>query len=482
MGKMKQTYLITGIILMHLLNTAFAQNPVIRDQFSADPTARVFNGKVYLFPSHDIPAPDHKPMLKKWFCMADYHVFSSENLMDWKDHGVIVSQDNVEWVDSTAYAMWAPDCIERNGKYYFYFPAVMKPQKNQDENAIRMSSIGVAIAEKPEGPYVAEPSYIRGVLGIDPGLFIDNDGQAYIYWTGSYLNVKPQQETSGGFRDSISEHGLIVSKLKDNMLELEGKPRLIKELPIKGLAEGPFLFERNGIYYFSYPHMENNVERLEYAMGDNPMGPFIWKGVIMDESPVECWTVHHSILEYKGQWYLFYHQNDYSPDFDKNRSVHIDSLFFNPDGTIKKVPRTRRGVGLTPATSEIQIDRYSNVSSLGTSISFLNSDNTFEGWKTTFVGSNAWVQYNAVNIVDEIKTIELRLNSPRGGKLDIYTGEGGGFNPNARTLIAEVNVPEAKDWSLVKAPVSNLETGIKNLVIMNEGTGIVEVDWIRFEN
>ena len=265
------------------------------------------------------------------------------------------------------------------------------------------------------------------------------------------------------------------------MLELEGKPRILKELPIKGLAEGPFLFERNGIYYFSYPHVENNVERLEYAMGDNPMGPFIWKGVIMDESPVECWTVHHSVIEYKGQWYLFYHQNDYSPDFDKNRSVQIDSLFFNPDGTIKKIPRTKRGVGLTPATSEIQIDRYSKISSLGTSISFLDSNDTFQGWKTTFVGSDAWAQYNAVNVQDGIKSIQVKINSPNGGKLRIYTGEGGGFNPNARWLIAEVNVPETKDWKLISTPVNQLETGIKNLVLINEGGEIVEVDWIKFE-
>ena len=93
-----------------------AQNPIVRNQFSADPTARVFNGKVYVFPSHDIPTPEGKGLRKDWFCMADYHVFSSENLTDWTDHGMIVSQNKVAWVDSTSYSMWAPDCIERNGK------------------------------------------------------------------------------------------------------------------------------------------------------------------------------------------------------------------------------------------------------------------------------------------------------------------------------------------------------------------------------
>jgi len=140
------------------INSLSAQNPIVRNQFSADPTARVFNGKVYVFPSHDIPTPkDQKQLRKDWFCMADYHVFSSENLTDWTDHGVIVSQNKVPWVDSTSYSMWAPDCIERNGKYYFYFPA---NKKVADANGRKGFGIGVAIADKPEGPYTQLPEPI----------------------------------------------------------------------------------------------------------------------------------------------------------------------------------------------------------------------------------------------------------------------------------------------------------------------------------
>ena len=124
--KMKIIYRILTIsVLLSVLfaNNVFSQNPIITDQFTADPSARVFNGKVYVFPSHDIPTPPEKEGRKDWFCMEDYHVFSSENLTEWNDHGVIVSQNKVDWVDSTSYSMWAPDCIERNGKYYFYFPS-----------------------------------------------------------------------------------------------------------------------------------------------------------------------------------------------------------------------------------------------------------------------------------------------------------------------------------------------------------------------
>ena len=112
-------FIFTPLLLLAI--GATAQNPVIRDQFSADPTAREFNGKIYLYPSHDILVPEGQR--KGWFCMEDYHVFSSENLTDWKDHGVIVTQNKVPWVRKDSYSMWAPDCVYRNGKYYFYFPS-----------------------------------------------------------------------------------------------------------------------------------------------------------------------------------------------------------------------------------------------------------------------------------------------------------------------------------------------------------------------
>jgi hypothetical protein len=175
------------------------------------------------------------------------------------------------------------------------------------------------------------------------------------------------------------------------MLELASDVKTLGELPTKGLKEGPYLFERNGIYYLTYPHVENKIERLEYATGENPLGPFKVTGVIMDESPTGCWTNHHSIIQFRNQWYLFYHHNDYSPKFDKARSIRVDSLFFNPDETIKKVVPTLRGVGLTDATKEIQIDRYSAKSNEGTSILFLDTLDRFKGWKTLFNSPDAWI-------------------------------------------------------------------------------------------
>ena len=429
-----------------------AQNPIVRDQFTADPTARVFNGKVYVFPSHDIPTPEGKGLRKDWFCMPDYHVFSSENLTDWTDHGVIVSQNKVAWVDSTSYSMWAPDCIERNGKYYFYFPA----NKNiAGPNGRKGFGIGVAVADKPEGPYIPQPEPIKGVNGIDPNVLIDKDGQAYLYW---------------------SMGNLFVAKLKDNMLELESEPLIIANLPEKGLKEGPYTFERNGVYYLTFPHVENKVERLEYAIGDNPMGPFKMAGVIMDESPVNCWTNHQSIVQYNNQWYLFYHHNDYSPKFDKNRSIRVDSLFFDADGKIQKVIPTFRGVGVTSAKENIQPDRYSSISKNGASIALLDTVNTFTGWKTILEAPEAWVQYNTVDFGSKkLKTVEVNARSENGGSLQIRLDKVDG------PVIAEVKVPKGKNWNTVEAKVSKQTTGIRNLVVVLKDSPS-EIDWVRFKN
>src|SRR3954453_7822111 len=153
---------------------AFATNPLIMNQFTADPTARIFEGKIYVYPSHDIKAPPEYKGRPNWFVMEDYHVFSSDNLTDWKDHGVIVKQTAVDWVDPTAYAMWAPDAVFKDGKYYFYFPAMAKT------GGFR---IGVAIADKPYGPFKPLDAPIEGVKGIDPDVLIDKDGSAYLFYS-----------------------------------------------------------------------------------------------------------------------------------------------------------------------------------------------------------------------------------------------------------------------------------------------------------
>ncbi len=427
------------------MGAARATNHLVMDQFTADPTARVFEGRIYVYPSHDIPAGPGRGH-PGWFCMEDYHVFSSANLTDWKDHGVIVSQTGVAWVDPASYSMWAPDCVFARGKYYFYFPAVAR------DGGLRR--IGVAIADKPAGPFTPEPRPIDGVQGIDPCVFIDRDGSAYLFY---------------------SRRKIFVAKLKDNMLELDAPPRALDNLPATGLLEGPFVFERNGTYYLTYPHVEHRTERLEYATSDHPLGPYKPAGVILDESPSGCWTVHQSIVEYQGQWYLFYHDNDLSPSDDKRRSMRADRLFFAGDGTIRKVVRTLRGVGIVDARSTIQIDRYS-AAGAGVSVSFLNPADPREGWKIALAGNAAWVRFDEVDFgKGDLKAVAVRAASARGGAIEIRSDSETG------PLVSRGEIGPSSAWTVVRSRAGNIPTGVHNLVVTRPGNDAVDLDWIRFE-
>jgi hypothetical protein len=437
-------FLAAGSISRH---GSHADNPLILDQHTADPTARVFDGKIYVYPSHDILAAEGKGR-PGWFCMEDYHAFSSENLLDWEDHGVIVSQTSAPWVDSDSYSMWAPDCVERDGKYYFYFPA-------RGTGGRRGSSIGVAIADNPGGPFTPEPKPIEGVVGIDPNVFIDKDGQAYLLYS---LNK------------------IFIAKLKPNMLELDSPVEVIDNLPTKGLIEGPFMFERDGIYYLTYPHVENKTERLEYAIGDNPLGPFKPAGVIMDESASGCWTNHHSIVPYNGQWILFYHDKDLSPGFDKARSIRADYLSFDDDGTIQKVTPTLRGVGVADARRKLQVDRYSAISDAGASVAFLNDANKHDGWKITLEGQGAWVRYDRVDFgAKPLKAVTVRATSPTGGILEIRQNKPEG------PVLARVKIEPGADWAEVNAELTEALTDVHNVVVSLSEAGNVAVDWVSFQ-
>jgi hypothetical protein len=447
---------LTALAAFAIVFTATAQNPIIHDQYTADPTARVFNNKVYLFPSHDIPAPAGQR--QDWFCMEDYHVFSSENLTDWTDHGVILSQENVPWGKPDGYSMWAPDCVYKNGKYYFYYPNA--PREG------RGFAIGVAIANRPEGPYTPEKESIKGVGGIDPCVLIDDDGTAYLYWSGM---------------------GIRGGRLKENMTELADGSQVMEGLP-EGFKEGPFAFKRDGRYYLTFPWVrkDKGTETLAYAMSDSPLGPWQFKGIIMAEHDNSCWTNHHSLVEYKGQWYLFYHRNHYSPNMDKRRSACIDKVSFNADGTIQEVKQTLRGVGITPATDKIEIDRYSYVSD-GTSVAFNDTTATFNGWHTILPNKGSWVRYNDVDfssITDGYVVVKAKANantsftirdkSEKGkviAKFDITVeGETGPFRRSMKG-----------QWLTLTVPLEFVPKGITNLCVVCEGPE-VGIDWLQFKN
>lgn len=304
--------------------------------YTADPSAHVFDGRIYIYPSHDIESGIPENDNGDHFDMRDYHVFSMDDVNgEVTDHGVVLDVKDIPW---SGRQLWAPDVARKNGKYYLYFPL-------KDKNDI--FRIGVAVSDKPEGPFVPQPDPIKGSHSIDPAVLEDNDGNYYMYfgglWGGQLQRYRNNKAIECGQEPADSEPALSakVVKLADNMLEFAEEPKNAVILdengePLKAgdherrYFEGPWMHKYEGKYYLSYS--TGNTHKLCYAVGDNPYGPFTYKGVIL--TPVVGWTTHHSICEVKGKWYLFYHDSVPSGGKTWLRSIKVRELFYNPDGTI----------------------------------------------------------------------------------------------------------------------------------------------------
>lgn len=312
---------------------------LVKDIYTADPSAHVFNGKIYIYPSHDIESGITENDNGDHFDMRDYHVFSMDEIDgEVTDHGVVLDVKNIPWAGRQ---LWAPDVAFKNGKYYLYFPL-------KDKNDI--FRIGVAVSDKPEGPFIPQSDPIKGSFTIDPAVLDNNDGNFFIYfgglWGGQLQRYRNNKaiENPGEPADDESALCARVAKLSKDMLEFAEEPRDVLILdengePLKAgdhdrrYFEGPWMHKYNGKYYFSYS--TGNTHRLCYAIGDNPYGPFKYAGVIL--TPVVGWTTHHSICEFKGKWYLFHHDSVPSGGKTWLRSIKVVELEYNGDGTIKTI-------------------------------------------------------------------------------------------------------------------------------------------------
>jgi beta-xylosidase len=287
----------------------YSKNPVITNIFTADPSAHVWeDGKIYIYSSHDMDPPRGCDL------MDHYHVFSSENMVNWVDEGEILSSEEVTWGRPEGGFMWAPDCAYKNGTYYFYYP---HPTGEWNDTW----KVGVATSKKPASDFV-DQGYIEGLGGfamIDPCVFVDEDGRNYLYYGGGTV-------CQGG---ELKED---MVSLKSGMMNMEG---------LEDFHEATWVFKRNGIYYLTYADNNQGANRMKYAISDQPLGPWIYQGIFLE--PTGCDTTNGSVVEYKGQWYVFYHDQSISNQGNL-RTVCIDYLYFNENGTIKPVEQTRQGV------------------------------------------------------------------------------------------------------------------------------------------
>lgn len=339
LGKMMQACRTSAPAQKSSTGYTFISKPLVTNIYTADPSAHVFDGKLYIYPSHDIESGIPENDLGDQFDMRDYHILSMKSITGKvKDHGVALSIKDVLWAKRQ---LWAPDAAYKNGKYYLYFPA-----KDADD----IFRIGVATSTSAAGPFKAEPKPIAGSFSIDPAVFTDADGTSYMYfggiWGGQLQRWQTgKYDTSYGQEPGNNAPALCakVAKLSANMLSFDGPVRDVKIIDKEGkplmagdrnrrFFEASWLHKYNGKYYFSYSTGDTHF--IAYAIGDNPLGPFTYQGVILN--PVLGWTNHHSIVEFNNKWYLFYHDTELSGKTHL-RNIKVTELTHNADGTIQTI-------------------------------------------------------------------------------------------------------------------------------------------------
>ena len=300
------------------MTAASAQNPIITDLFTADPAPLVVNDTLFLYTGHDtasIDATNYK--------MPDWYVFSTTDMVNWTNHGACLSPNDFTWATGDAYAA---QCVCHNGKFYWYVSTFHQ----KDENSEGGAAIGVAVSDRPTGPFkdaIGKALIVNqmtidmkhGWDDIDPTVFIDDNGRAYLFWgNGSCKWIR----------------------LKENMIEADGP---IHTFIPENYIEGPWVYKREGLYYLVYAGAGTKPEMIEYCTAESPEGPWTYRGIIAGNAP-NSFTIHPGIIDYKGKTYFFYHNGLLPTGGSYRRSICIDYMYYNPDGTIQKVVQTKEGV------------------------------------------------------------------------------------------------------------------------------------------
>ena len=315
----------------------YLSQPLVSHIYTADPSAHVFNGRIYIYPSHDTATGTKEDDLGSHFDMRDYRVLSMDSVGGpVTDHGVALDIKNVSWAGRQ---MWAPDAAYANGKYYLYFPV-----KNKQD----VFQIGVAVSDKPEGPFVAEAEPIKNSYSIDPAVFKDDNGTFYMYfggiWGGQLQRWSGANKYDSSAKNRASGDVAVLPRMAKLNADMKSFAEPVKEIQLVGkdgkvfgekdndkrFFEAAWVFKNKGKYYFTYS--TGDTHNLCYATGDNPYGPFTYQGILLN--PVEGWTNHHSIIEANGKWWLFYHDTQLSGKTHL-RNVKVTELKFNDDGSIQ---------------------------------------------------------------------------------------------------------------------------------------------------
>jgi len=394
---LKKLIVITVLVVL-LPFISKAQNPIIQTNYTADPAPMVHNGTVYLYTSHD-----EDVTVKNFFTMNDWRCYSSTDMVNWTDHGSILSYKVFEWSRGDA---WAGQCIYRNGKFYYYLPVNQKNGGN---------AIGVAVSDSPTGPFkdaIGKP-LLTGYGYIDPTVYIDGDGQAYLYWGNPNLwHVKLNE-------DMISynlELGIVKEDLKDENFGYRAKKI---DNRTASYEEGPWLFKRNSLYYLLYP-AGGVPEHLAYSTAKSITGPWTYGDTIMHViKDGGAFTNHPGYIEFKGKSYLFYHNAALSGGGGFKRSVCIEPFTFNADGSIPLIAPTKDGV----KESATNLNPFVRVEAetIGWEEGIETAKDEKVGVYVTDISNGDYIKVRSVDFGKGAKSFEANVASATdGGSIEIH--------------------------------------------------------------
>ena len=436
---------LMGAVICAALSIS-AQNPIVQTYFTADPAPMVYDGTVYLYTSHD-----EDSTVNNFFTMYDWRCYSSKDMVNWTDHGAVASLKNFTWMNKSNGA-WAPQCIERNGKFYLYVP-------------IHGEGIAVLVSDSPTGPFI-DPIGKRLVdsdhiwQDIDPTVAIDDNGQAYLYWGNPSLWYVKLNEDMISYDRSIGQNGIVSIEMTaesfGSKAGRDGKPGTT-------YTEGPWFYKRNSLYYMIYA-AEGIPEYISYSTANSPEGPWTYKGQIMKRADHLAFTNHAGIIDFKGNSYIFYHDQDLSKGQGFKRSVSVEQFTYNADGSIPLITPTKEGV--TKSVSSLNPYTRVQAETIAWSEGLKTSGDSQSGVYVSKIENDDYLIVRSVDFAKGVKTFEATVASAsQGGQIEIRLDNRNG------ELLGTIDVKNTggwQNWATVKGKVKKA-TGVQDICLVFKG-------------
>lgn len=440
--------------------SAKAINPIVTTCFTTDPAPMVHNDTLYVYTGHDENNAD-------FFWMQEWRVYSTTDMVNWTDHGSPLAIEDFSWGDDRA---WAPQCIERNGKFYLYVPLHSKLSGTM--------AIGVAVGDTPTGPFkdaLGHPLADGDWAYIDPTVFIDDNGQAWLYW---------------------GNPNIYYVKLNEDMISYEGEVQMIQQSPegfgepkfvpmeadkryFSTYTEGPWAFKRDGKYYLMYA-AGGIPEHIGYSMSDTPTGPWTYKGVVMPQTDTNSFTNHSGVIDYKGKSYFFYHTGKLPGGGGFARSIAVEPFEYNADGTIPEILPTEEGA---PAVGYLNPMKRVEAETMAHSRGVTSEMNDAIGVYVSDVHNGDYVM---------VKNADFGSANPgffgasvasalRGGRIEVRADAPDG------QLLATLDVPHTggwEEWQYIETPLLENVSGVHDLYFMmvgRKGPKLFNIDYWQFK-